>query len=400
MAFDGEGRLHFVDYINGEGARIARLEPDGTVVTFAGTGEAGYSGDGGPAKAARFRFRVRHFRAGSLAFDTEDNLLVADYGNSRIRRIDPQGRVTTLVDAATVDPNGDLIVQRDGDIFWPSTLTFDAKGWLYFPVGGQIFRRRTDGALEVMVGLKEKGFGGDGGLATQAQLRGPSAIAADRQGVVYIADNPNHRIRRVGLDGIIKTIAGNGKRDSDLWPCVAAEKPLQRSGNRCLAALGDGGLATETTIWNPLHLLLTQKGDLLVGMESALQGGFWGGGDFSQLRRICRVGEPVPTVVEASVSADISDAVLPPLRIYPNPFNPEVTIAFRLEQSARVSAVLYDVLGQRVRTLGESAQRPAGPYQFVWDGRDGAGRSLSSGTYFFKLSIDDVAETRKLTLLR
>ncbi len=86
--------------------------------------------------------------------------------------------------------------------------------------------------------------------------------------------------------------------------------------------------------------------------------------------------------------------------IFPNPFNPEVTIAFRLEQPARVSAVLYDVLGQQVRTLAENTPRPAGSYQFVWDGRDSAGRSLSSGTYFFKLSVDDVAETRKLTLLR
>ncbi len=399
MAFDEEGRLYFVDYINGEGARIARLEADGRVTTFAGTGEFGYEGDGGSAREARFRFRARSFRAGSLVFDTEDNLLVADYGNGRIRRIDSQGLISTLVDVAEVDRNGEVF-QRNGEIFWPNLLAIDTGGLLYFSVNSQVFRRHGDGTIERVAGSGERGFGGDGGLAIQAQLDSPSGMALDGQGGLYIADLLNHRIRYIKPDGLIETIAGNGKRDLDIPPCVAAEKPLQRSGNRCLAALGDGGLATEATIWYPEQLLLTGEGDLLVGMESALQGGFWGGGVFSQLRRICRVGKSVPTAVEESVSADLSDAGFPSLHIYPNPFNPEVTIAFRLEQPARVSAVLYDVLGQRVRTLAESAQRPAGQYQFIWDGRNSAGRSLSSGTYFFKLSIDDVAETSKLTLLR
>ena len=85
--------------------------------------------------------------------------------------------------------------------------------------------------------------------------------------------------------------------------------------------------------------------------------------------------------------------------VFPNPFNPEVTLTFHLEQSANVSVHIYDELGQRVRVLAAKAERPAGDYQYVWDGRDQEGRFQASGTYFLVLSVDGVQESRKLTLL-
>ncbi len=85
------------------------------------------------------------------------------------------------------------------------------------------------------------------------------------------------------------------------------------------------------------------------------------------------------------------------MRLYPNPSN--VTVAFDLDRLATVSVRVYDELGQRVRVLAAEAERPAGPYQFVWDGLDQAGRLQASGTYFLVVSVDGEAESHKLTLL-
>ncbi len=129
-----------------------------------------------------------------------------------------------------------------------------------------------------------------------------------------------------------------------------------------------------------------------------------GGGDISQLRRICRVREwMVATAVEAveeEVPANGAEAGrLPSLRLWPNPFNAAVTVAFELDRSAAVSVRVYDELGQRVRVLAAEAERPVGSYQFVWDGRDQAGRLQASGTYFLVVSVDGTPESHKLTLL-
>ncbi|MXX39597.1 MAG: T9SS type A sorting domain-containing protein, partial [Gemmatimonadetes bacterium] len=129
----------------------------------------------------------------------------------------------------------------------------------------------------------------------------------------------------------------------------------------------------------------------------------WSGGSFSQLRRICRVSKwGVPTAIETveeQASANLAEEALSALRLYPNPFNAAVTIAFELEHSASVSVHIYNELGQQVRVLAAEGVRPAGNYQFVWDGRDQAGQFQASGTYLLVLAVDGAVETHKLTLL-
>ena len=85
--------------------------------------------------------------------------------------------------------------------------------------------------------------------------------------------------------------------------------------------------------------------------------------------------------------------------VFPNPFNPEVTLTFELEHSASVGVRIYNELGQQVRVLAAEEVRPAGSYQFVWDGRDQAGQFQASGTYLLVLAVDGAVETHKLTLL-
>ncbi len=383
MAFDRHGRLYFVDYVNQNRtekrlptlSRIARLEADGQVVTFAGPFEETI--------------------INSLVFDQEDHLLFS--GNKGIRRIDTQRKITTLV-----------------EVPWVGSLRVDGQGRLYFGTRTQVFRRHADGEIEHLagsgaapdqiVGEEFEGkwrryFGAEGRPATEALLDFPASIAIDPQGSLYIANYYFNRIHRVRSDGILETIAGNGVDASFSLGCNSDPAGWTE---RCRDHIGDGGSALAAPIWHPSQLLLTPEGDLLVAMSVA-NIMWWTGGVFSHLRRICRGSEwmvsPASTVVEEQASATLAEEALSALRLYPNPFNAAVTITFELTHSASVSVRIYNELGQQVRVLATEGMRPAGSYQFVWDGRDQAGQFQASGTYLLVLAVDGAVETHKLTLL-
>ncbi len=382
MAFDRQGRLYFVDYVNRRGtlrteARIARLEADGQVTTFAARVESG--------------------PFSSLLFDPGGQLLVGGMGG--IQRIDAQGVISRL------------LVTR-----WAGALRLDAQGRLYFSNGRKIFRRSDDGTLEIVAGSDwgdeihssihyTPEYAANGRPATEAPLYVLDFVI-DARGVLYIANLGYGRIHRVGADGILETIAGDGRNYLYISGCAALEKQVatgkRLSGHTCRDQMGDGGPALDAPIWEPFLVLLTPEGDLLVAMYPP-SGHLWDGGTFSFLRRICGVGEPaVPTsigTVEQNSTPSRPEGGPPSLRLYPNPSNAAVTLAFHLDQSANVSVHIYDELGQRVRVLAAEAERPAGDYQYVWDGRDQEGRFQASGTYFLVLSVDGVQESRKLTLL-
>ena len=410
MAFDRQGRLYFVDYVNRKQteesysqllrlpvlSRIARLEADGQVVTFVGPFEETI--------------------INSLVFDQEDHLLFS--GNKGIRRIDAQRKITTLV-----------------EVPWAGSLTVDTQRGLYFRTRTQVFRRLADGEIEHVAGVdwgdpfnrddrkvmrdaalegewkSEERLGGyfvaNGGSATEAPFYFSTDLAIDSQGTLYIVNSNFHRIHRVRPDGILETIAGNGLDYGFSLGCQHAEKRVATDTDEewkwpiCRDHIGDGGSALKAPIWWPYLLLLTPEGDLLVAMSS---GDFmWAGGAFSHLRRICGVSEwMVPTAATAiddQASANLAEEALSALRLYPNPFNAAVTIAFRLTHSASVGVRIYNELGQQVRVLATERVRPAGSYQFVWDGRDQAGQFQASGTYLLVLAVDGANETHKLTLL-
>ena len=357
MAFDRQGRLYFVDYGNRRGtlrteARIARLEADGQLTTFSAGVESGpfYS----------------------LLFDPGGQLLVGGMGG--IQRIDAQGVVSWL-----------------RVVSWAGAMRLDAEGRLYFANGRKIYRLLDDGTLEVVAG-------------SETPLR-VFDFVIDARGVLYLPDFESGRIHRVGADGILETIAGDGRDYRYIPACfagkrVAAGKRLSR--HRCRDQMGDGGPALDAPIWEPFLVLLAPEGDLLVAMYPPSSYS-WDGGTFSFLRRICGVSEPaVPTsiaTVEQDSAPSHPEGGTPSLRLYPNPSNASVTLAYHLERSANVSVHIYDEIGQRVRVLAAAAERPAGDYQHVWDGRDREGRRQASGTYLLVLSIDGVPESRKLTLL-
>jgi sugar lactone lactonase YvrE len=213
VAVDAAGNLYIADADN---ARIRKVDTSGVISTFAGTGERGHSGDGGPAPSARLT------EPRGLAFDTRGNLYVADF--AAVRKIDRSGVITTVagtgngfgrfegLDADTpirFAGAGGLATRATLD---PSDVAVDANGNLYIADGYWVHRVGRDGIIRRVAGAASGHARrlGDGGPATAARLSGTSGIAVDRAGNLLISDWPVGRIRKVDRRGRITTIAGTG----------------------------------------------------------------------------------------------------------------------------------------------------------------------------------------------
>lgn len=230
MAQDAAGALYFSDAGAG---RVYRVAPDGTVTTFAGGGTQppGFPSDGGLATEARLG------SPRGLVFDSKGNLDIAEVFCNCIRQVTPGGIISTLY---SLPPSGTQI--RLPNI---EGLAIDAKDNLYFTewFGNLVVKVAADGSsVMTIAGTGAEGFGGDGGAATAAQLSGPSGVALDQNGNIYIADTRNHRIRAVAANGIITTIAGTGT-------CGFS---------------GDGGPATTAQLCTPAGTLFDSSGSLLI----------------------------------------------------------------------------------------------------------------------------------------
>ena len=183
----------------------------GIIQTIAGTGEAGYSGDGGPATAAVLREPFM------CAFDPAGNLVFSESRNYCVRRIDAQtGVITTLVGDGQPGYSGDGGPAAQARLYEPYSLTVDNNGDIYIVDRLNAAVRKVDGAtgiISTVAGTGEPGYGGDGGPGTLAQLREPNDCYLDGRGGLLIADIQDQRIRRLGLGtGIITTFAGNGEK--------------------------------------------------------------------------------------------------------------------------------------------------------------------------------------------
>jgi uncharacterized protein (TIGR03437 family) len=213
VAVDGAGNLYIADTFNG---RIRRVATDGTITTAAGVGSTGiFSGDGGPPASAGISLPP------DVAADRAGNLYIADFGNSRIRLVS-NGEITTVVGSSSGAPmtDGELAinVRLDG----PTGVGIDRAGAIYFVQAGigsgsglakgdyKVWKVSADGVLTTLAGNGVPSYSGDGGAATAAQLNGPAGVAVASSGVVYIADTQNQRVRAVAANGTISTAAGTG----------------------------------------------------------------------------------------------------------------------------------------------------------------------------------------------
>lgn len=186
--------------------QIRKIAPDGTISTIAGTGDSDSTGDGGPAVKATFR------DPRALAVDKEGNLYIGDSTNNLIRKIDTKGIVTTIAGNGKHEDTGDGGPAIEAGIRSMDAIEFSPSGELYI-VGSLTHRIRKiskDGIITTVAGKDYAGFFGDGGPATNAMLKDPTSIAFDSKGNMYISDMGNNRIRKVDTTGIITTFAGTG----------------------------------------------------------------------------------------------------------------------------------------------------------------------------------------------
>ncbi|MGD9719761.1 MAG: NHL repeat-containing protein [Pirellulales bacterium] len=190
------------------GYSVRKISPDGTISRFAGTGQRGYSGDGGPAVNAELT------RVNDMKCDAQGNVYIADTGNHCIRVVDAQGTIKTVAGTGEPGYSGDGGLARTARFNAPSALCLDAAGALYVcDFNNHCVRKvTTEGIVSTIAGTGKAGWGGDDKPATTLKLFQPCGVAVDAQGQVYIADSGNSKIRVVRSDGTMGTVTGTGKR--------------------------------------------------------------------------------------------------------------------------------------------------------------------------------------------
>jgi sugar lactone lactonase YvrE len=263
VAVDAAGDVLMADLSN----RIRKIAPDGTITTVAGSGIAGFAGDGGPATDAQLNHPT------GVIVDTEGGILIADQHNYRVRRVDPSGTITTV--AGNGNPGfgqGDGGPAVEGTLNLPTTLALDAQGGVLIAEMGERRIRRIDpdGTISTIAGDGGSGYDGDNKPATEASLTKPTGLAVTTAGDVLVADQGDQRVRRIDTSGTIHTVAGTG----------------------VLASTGDGGPATAANLEYPTSLLVDRSRRVLVAE----------GGGNARVRSIERDGT-IHTVAGGGTSA-------------------------------------------------------------------------------------------------
>lgn len=219
MAFDVAGNFYFSSENN---YTVRKIDRFGIISRFAGNGVYGYSGDGGPATAARF------MSCNAITFDPAGNMYITDDVGYVIRKVNTAGIISTFAGTGVAGSTGDGGPATAAEINRAEGLVADAAGNVYFSDVNKIRKVNATGIISTFAGTGVMGFSGDGGPASAAQFSGPG-LKLDGSGNFYIADLVNNRIRKINSSGIISTIAGNG---------IAGYS-------------GDGGPAISASIYNP-----------------------------------------------------------------------------------------------------------------------------------------------------
>ncbi len=234
---DKAGEIYFADAFNHV---IRKITPSGTIVTVAGKGTPGFSGDNGPALDAEMKVPC------GIAIDTFGNIYVSDGGNHRVRRIDKvTGIITTFAGTGTAGSDGDWGSATTAKIDGPSGLALDADGNLYISDYSSCNVRKVSAATGIITkiaGTGVPGYSGNGAPAIDAQLSGPFDVFVHTNGDIYISDHWNHVIRKVNGAGIISTVAG----------CSVG------------GYYGDGDVATDAKLYTQEGLFIDASGSIYI----------------------------------------------------------------------------------------------------------------------------------------
>jgi len=253
-------------YISDLNARVVRrVAPDGSIATVAGTGGVGSTGDDGLATLATLRPR-------GIAVAPDGSFYVTDSDGVRVRRVGSDGIITAAAGTGTSGFAGDGGFATQAKLNDPRGLAVGADGSLYIAdtSNNRIRRVTPDGIITTFAGTGQSGFAGDGGPATLANLSVPDAVAAGPDGSVYVTDG--NRVRRIAPDGIINTIAGNGTGGAagDGGPALQAQLLVPRGvavGPDGSLYIGDSNNNRVRRVASPLPDFAVT--DLLIASEDA-----------------------------------------------------------------------------------------------------------------------------------
>ncbi len=221
LCMDTAGSLYFADSANN---RVRKIDPSGKIMTLAGTGKEGFSGDNGPALMASLNHPL------GVAVDSQGGVYIADSANHCVRKVDQAGTILAYAGTGQAGNSGDGGPATSARLDHPTGLAVDADDNLYIAdYYSQCVRRVTpSGTITTVAGTGQAGYSGDGGPAAAAQLNYPSGVAAGPSGSIIIADRYNQRLRLVDGSGNISTIAGDGTTDELNYPFSAC---FDKSGN-------------------------------------------------------------------------------------------------------------------------------------------------------------------------
>ena len=246
MVYDAAGNLYFADAGNNV---IRKITPSGTISTVVGTGIYGNTGNGGAATAARIGNSNGGPTIGSLglAIDGSGNIYIADGGNNVVRMVNPSGIISNFAGNSTRGYTGNGGAATAAQLSNPTSLAIDGSGNLLIADQGNCVIRmvNTSGVISTIAGTHSFGNSGDGGAPTSATFKNPSVIKVDASGSIYIVDGVSNVVRKIS-SSIIRTVAGNGSRGFS----------------------GDGGAGTAANLSNPSGLVIDGSGNLYIEDQS------------------------------------------------------------------------------------------------------------------------------------
>ena len=291
----------------GDQSTVRKISSDGFINTIAGIGVLGFSGDGGPATMAEIN------GSSGLATDIAGNIYLADFENNRIRKINTGGIITTIAGTGSTLYNGDNIPATNANLYAPAGVAVDNANNIFITDyrHHRIRKVTPDGIITTIAGTGIAGYSGDGVVATLAQFDRPIGITVDDYGNVYIGATYNNRVRKISSAGIVTTIAGNG----------------------LTIFAGDGGPATVASVVTPTGVGIDASGNLLVC-------------DFGN-RRIRRINNVVSVMSQSPMLQNMES-----IHIFPNPSNGTFNIQVSTNVNERVTISITDIQG-RTKSRGE-----------------------------------------------
>jgi hypothetical protein len=341
VTIDDTGNILLVDYGN---TRIRKISTTGIITTIAGTGVAGYSGDNGLAINAKINYPT------GIAVDRLGNILIADYFNNVVRKINVSGIITTIAGTGTPGFSGDNGSALVAKLNLPQQITVDSSGNIYIAdVGNDRIRKiNSSGIITTIAGTGVSGYSGDGGQAVLAKLNAPYGMVFDFIGNLYFVDASNNVVRKIDTSGIISTIAGNGLGGYS----------------------GDGGPATSSELNVPIDLSFDHLGNLIISDQKN-----------NRIRKVSNVTVSINEIRSQEIN----------LSVYPNP-NIGAFVVKYTGKGKQMSIVIYNTLGALVVDR-----------QFVIEDNSKTTEidNLVEGVYMIKVRVDDApVRTEKIIVTK